>query len=225
MRLMIADDVKKMFKGLTVAALIIRDVNQSSPNIDEFNKVKYAVISKIRNRYPDQSTLVKDPMIRVYRNFYWKQIGLDPTKIRPASEALIRRIINGDEIPSINPVVDAYNLASIETGLPMSAYDLESIKGELVVRFSSPGEKFQAIGWENEKSLERKLLVLSDEEGIISLYPYRDAVRSRVRDETRSIILVVYGVAGIQRLSLLYGLKKACKYIRLVVGGSVDKLL
>ena len=39
--------------------------------------------------------------IRAYRDFFWK-LGIDPTKIRPAAEALIRRILGGKEIPRIN---------------------------------------------------------------------------------------------------------------------------
>jgi len=55
------------------------------------------------------------PIIRAYRDFYWRVLGIDPTKQRPAQEALLRRILRGEPLPRISPVVDAGNAASINT--------------------------------------------------------------------------------------------------------------
>ncbi|MFN3268498.1 MAG: phenylalanine--tRNA ligase beta subunit-related protein, partial [Zestosphaera sp.] len=68
------------------------------------------------------STLKDNEVIRAYRNFYWK-IGIDPTKTRPSSEALIRRLLRGS-FPRLNLVVDAGNIASAETLVPIGIYDI-----------------------------------------------------------------------------------------------------
>src|SRR3979409_2153884 len=59
-------------------------------------------------------TLKDEPNLRAYRDFFWR-VGVDPTKVRPAAEALLRRVIQGKPFPRINALVDAYNLASAET--------------------------------------------------------------------------------------------------------------
>ncbi len=43
----------------------------------------------------------------------YKQVGLDPTKTRPSSEALWRRVRRGDELPRINSLVDIINWCSV----------------------------------------------------------------------------------------------------------------
>ncbi len=64
--------------------------------------------------YPFLEGLKDEPIFRTYRDFFWT-MGVDPTKVRPAAEALIRRILVGRSMPRINTVVDAYNLASMTT--------------------------------------------------------------------------------------------------------------
>jgi DNA/RNA-binding domain of Phe-tRNA-synthetase-like protein len=68
-------------------------------------------ISELRQRFRLE-TLKDEPVIKAYRQFYWS-LGIDPTKLRPSSEALVRRCLQGTVIPRINNVVDANNLASI----------------------------------------------------------------------------------------------------------------
>ena len=103
------------------------------------------------------------PVVRAYRDFYWR-IGIDPTKVRPASEALARRFISSGSLPRINNVVDAGNLASLETLVRIGLYDLGRVRGEMVLRFSQEGESLVDIA-----GLERRLggndFVLADDLG------------------------------------------------------------
>lgn len=64
--------------------------------------------------------------IRLQRDFFWR-MGVDPTKVRPASKALLRRIVLNKGLPRVSPIVDAYNLASVKTLLTFSAFDLKRI--------------------------------------------------------------------------------------------------
>lgn len=66
---------------------------------------------------------VKDiQKLRAQRDFFWR-MGIDPTKVRPASEALLRRILQDKRLPRVSPIVDAYNLASVKTLLTFSAFE------------------------------------------------------------------------------------------------------
>ena len=59
----------------------------------------------------------------------YKRVGLDPTKTRPSSEALLRRVRKGDELPRINSLVDVINWCSLESQLPFGLYDRDQISG------------------------------------------------------------------------------------------------
>lgn len=155
-------------------------------------------ILELRSRMKISKEELKDhPTIRTLRDFYWS-IGIDPTKTRPSSEALVRRLLNNNTIPKINNVIDAGNIASIETFVPIGIYDLNKIKGVLTLRHAKEGEEF--IDITNKKYiLDAKKIVLTDELGVIHLFPYRDAYRSRVTNYTTKVLIVACGIKGIDR--------------------------
>ena len=62
----------------------------------------------------------------------YKRVGLDPTKMRPSSEALLRRVRKGDPLPRVNCLVDVINWCSVETQLPFGLYDLATDRGDRV---------------------------------------------------------------------------------------------
>ena len=59
----------------------------------------------------------------------YKRLGLDPTKVRPSSEALLRRVRKGDPLPRVNSLVDICNWCSVETQLPFGLYDFDPHRG------------------------------------------------------------------------------------------------
>src|SRR5262249_58124616 len=62
----------------------------------------------------------------------YKRVGLDPTKRRPSSEALLRRVRKGEPLPRINTMVDVCNWCSLEFQLPYGLYDAAHIDGDRV---------------------------------------------------------------------------------------------
>jgi len=177
----------------------------------ELEASKYEVIKNVRERYNLES--LKDmPTFRFYRDFFWR-IGVDPTKNRPAAEALIRRILGGGSIPNINTLVDSYNLASIETEIALAAFDSGKINGELLMRSSKIGEKFEGIGMARPMTFQGGEVVVSDSEKLIAVYPYRDAEDTKVTESTVDIILMICGVPGIQNEMLLKAGKVAVEYL------------
>jgi len=73
----------------------------------------------------------------------YKRVGLDPTKTRPSSEALRRRIRKGGELPRINTAVDIVNWCSLETQLPFGLYDADRIEGtDVALRLGRDGEEY-----------------------------------------------------------------------------------
>ena len=71
----------------------------------------------------------------------FRRFGTDPTRMRPSSEALMRRITKGESLPRINSLVDVANALSVQLQVPVGLYDLGKVKGEeLVIRLGRDGE-------------------------------------------------------------------------------------
>ncbi|MBQ6004274.1 MAG: hypothetical protein IJT63_03625 [Lachnospiraceae bacterium] len=119
----------------------------------------------------------------------YKAFGKDPGKHRVSSEALIRRIRRGDELYHINNVVDVNNLISIKSGLSLGSYDLDKLKGDIILRRALPGEGYQGIG--KELLNMENFLVLCDEEGMFGS-SHSDSVRAMVTEETKDVLTVIY---------------------------------
>ena len=164
--MIIHEDIRKTFPGLFIVEGDIGPLSITDKN-PRLEILKNEVITEIKGRFTLEQ--VKDePLFRAYRDFFWS-VGVDPTKTRPASEALVRRILAGKPLPSINTAVDAYNLASIRTGVPIGAFDADLLHGELSMRFAQEGEEFLGIGMEKPINLQKNQVILIDERDYCSV--------------------------------------------------------
>ncbi len=117
------------------------------------------------------------------------RLGVDPTKSRPASEALLRRVLQGKGLPQIQPTVDVCNLASLEHQLPLGLYDRAHVKGAIYARIGRPGEGYEGIRKGRVNLAGRPLL--ADDEGPFGA-PTADSSRTQVTDETVGLLAVIY---------------------------------
>jgi DNA/RNA-binding domain of Phe-tRNA-synthetase-like protein len=216
MSLKIDSKLKTRFPDLNVLTHHIKGVHVQKRD-NELENFKVEVMKQVREDYNLDS--VKDhPTFRAYRDFFWS-IKIDPTKIRPAAEALIRRIIAGKTLPRINTLVDAYNLASIKSRIALATFDADKLEGDLLMRFAEEGEQFIGIGMEKPLILKGGEIVVSDEEKLVAIYPYRDADNTKVTEKTENVTIVVCGVPGIPKRDLENASQVAVEYINRFCGG------
>ena len=157
-------------------------------------------------------------IIRAYRDFFWR-VGIDPTKIRPASEALIRRILSDKPFPRISTLVDAYNLASVVSGIPIAAFDMDKIVGKLQMRKSKIGETFLGIGMDEPQKLSGVEVIVSDSEKLVAIYPYRDADASKVTETTKNVLFLICGVPNVEDRALNESKRIVIEFITKFCGG------
>ena len=205
------EDIITTFPGLFVVEGDVGPVSIEKNNAN-LEMLKQTIITEVNERYTLEQ--VKDePLFRAYRDFFWS-VGVDPTKTRPASEALIRRILAGKPLPSINTAVDAYNLASIRTGVPIGAFDADLLHGELSMRFAQEGEEFLGIGMEKPINLQSNQVILIDEKEIIAVYPYRDSDGTKITPDTINIHIVSCGVPKIEKETVMLAYDLAAGYLK-----------
>ncbi len=143
-------------------------------------------------------------------------------KTRPSGEALLRRVLHGDELPRISTVVDAYNLASMKTIVPISGFDKDCLNLPFHVRFARKGESFLGIGMNQPAILNDNVLVLTDKNQVLCIYPYRDADRTKITENTKNVLLICYGAPEITSETLLDAMNLTLSYIQKVAGGNIE---
>ena len=126
--------------------------------------------------------------IAAVRTMY-KRVGLDPTKTRPSSEALLRRVRRGDSLPRINSMVDVCNWCSLEFQLPYGLYDASRIEGDVELRIGRDGESYPGIRKDDVNVGGR--ITLADTLGPFG-NPTSDSARTMVTTSTTRALLVVF---------------------------------
>jgi len=212
-------EILAAFPGLSVAEGDVGplSIQEKSPRLEA---LRDEIVCSVRERYTLER--IKDePLFRAYRDFFWR-VGVDPTRTRPASEALVRRILSGGKIPGINTAVDAYNLASVRSGIPIAAFDADTLAGDLTLRFAREGEGFLGIGMERPVVLRKNQVIMTDAEQIIAIYPYRDSDTTKVTQKTRNIRIITCGVPSIGREQLIEAYDLCAGYLKEYAGGIVN---
>ena len=139
-----------------------------------------AAEAAVRMRPPEE--------IAAVRTMY-KRVGLDPTKTRPSSEALLRRVRRGDSLPRINSMVDVCNWCSLEFQLPYGLYDASRIDGDVELRIGREGESYPGIRKDDVNVGGR--ITLADTQGPFG-NPTSDSARTMVTTATTRALLVVF---------------------------------
>jgi len=199
----IVPELQSSFPGLRVVELKMEGlkVEGTNPALESF---KREVQDRVRHGFASLTEVKDRPIFRAYRDFFWR-VGIDPTKVRPAGEALTRRILGGRDLPTVNTVVDAYNIASVETLVAIAAFDLGTIDEEsLLMRRAMKGERFHGIGMVSPDSLTGIEVVIEDQKSgkLVAVYPYRDSDDSKVTERTKGVLFMMCGVPGIDDLTL-----------------------
>jgi len=131
--------------------------------------------------------LGEDPAVAALRRLF-KAAGTDPARYRPSSEALLRRLLKGDELPAIHPLVDLNNQLSIELKVPSCVMREGSFDFPVTLRAGAPGESLDSM--RGPLDLAGKPL-LADAQGAFGT-PITDAHRVKVLPETTAGWLVAY---------------------------------
>jgi DNA/RNA-binding domain of Phe-tRNA-synthetase-like protein len=157
------------------------------PLIEEIRDRAAALLREHAGRRPAEIEALR-PARELYRGF-----GIDPTRTRPSSEALLRRVLRGLPPPRVLNAVDLGNLLSLRFLLPIGLYDAGKIRGGVTVREGAPGESYAGIRKEEVRVAGRP--VVADERGPFG-NPTSDSLRTCVEAATRELWMVVFTPAS-----------------------------
>ena len=132
-------------------------------------------------------TLSSEPTVAALRRLF-RTAGCDPTRYRPSSEALVRRVLKGAELPEIHPLVDLNNCLSALLGVPCCVMKEGCFAPPLVFRSGKEGESYNSL--RGPFNLEGKPL-LTDTLGPLDA-PITGSERAKVTADTIRAWLVAY---------------------------------
>jgi DNA/RNA-binding domain of Phe-tRNA-synthetase-like protein len=118
----------------------------------------------------------------------FRAAGCDPTRYRPASEALLRRLVKGGELPSIHPLVDVNNILSATLAAPCCVMADGTLGSSFVFRSGREGESYESL--RGPFNLAGKPLLLDDLGPVDT--PITGGVRVKVSPGTERAWLVAY---------------------------------
>ncbi|MPM79992.1 hypothetical protein SDC9_127035 [bioreactor metagenome] len=185
MRLIIDKSIKRVVPNCRLGYVIVNAVNvRGTPPAlaREFSQLQ-AEAAKMYNI----DILQTVPRIIAVRSMY-KKLDFDPSRYRPASEALVRRVLNNKGLYFVNSAVDVNNYCSIKYLMPFGLYDADQIQGDITYRMAEKGFYVNISG--KEVSTNGKPF-LADQDGVFG-NPTSDARRTAVTLSTKNIMSVVY---------------------------------
>lgn len=137
--------------------------------------------------FKDHPNLVA--MQAVHRSF-----GNNPNKFPPSVQALLKRVLKGGNLPSINPLVDLYNVISLKYVVCAGAEDMDRCSGDVQLTYASGSEHFVPLGETVEDPPLAGELVYKDDAGVICRkLNWREGDRAKITYETKNAIIVVEG--------------------------------
>lgn len=175
------------FVGACVEARVV-----NTPYCEELWQEIEAMGERFRQELTTE-TLKDITSIAATRRVY-KACGKDPSRYRPASEALIRRVLQGKELYQRDTLVDLVNLASIAYGYSIGGFDADRFVGDtLTLGIGREGEPYEGIG-RGLLNIEG-LPVYRDAEGGVGT-PTSDNERTKMTLDTTHLVVLINGYDG-----------------------------
>jgi len=163
------------------------DAVRVTPSDQALAQLMDEVCERKRREFTLESLADSKPVRDVRAMF--REWGIDPSKYRPSSEALLRRVVQGKGLYRVSNVVDVGNLGSIETGWPFGCHDRSRIQQPIEFRHGLAGESYEGIG-KKTWNLEGRP-VLADPAGPFGS-PISDSTRSMITESAKDVVIVIY---------------------------------
>ena len=190
MKVIVSQEIAQVCPGFVGACVDAAVVN--TPYSEDLWQEIAARCSQFRQQL-DTESLKDVASIAATRRVY-KACGKDPSRYRPASEALIRRVLQGKELYQVNTLVDLVNLASIVFGYSIGGFDADKFQGDtLTLGIGREGEPYEGIG--RGMINIHGLPVYRDALGGVGT-PTSDNERTKILQTTTHLVVLINGYDG-----------------------------
>jgi DNA/RNA-binding domain of Phe-tRNA-synthetase-like protein len=171
--------------GMVVATGV--DNTRASKEIDDL--LTQAIEGLRKNFFADKAQ--EHPRIKPWRMAFSK-LGISGSKFPSSIESMARRILKGDPFPRINPLVDLYNSISLRYLVPMGGHDLDTLKGNISLRFAEGWESFTPLGGGETVVVPKGELVYRDDHEVLTRnWVWRQCEKDKATEKTKNIFIPI----------------------------------
>ena len=173
----------------TVVIGVAKQVNPQAPLSADFLAKKKEMEDWALNC--DLSSVKEEPVVQGYLDLL-KDVGRSVKKNPPTILALIKNIQSRGFLPTINSVIDIYNVECLSSFLAIGGHDLDKIQGPIEFTISQREDSFLPI-LSTEKHVSESDPVYRDQQGIMAWLDVRDGERYKMEETTRNVLFIIQG--------------------------------
>ncbi len=203
---------------LTVGLVVAKNITNPPSSPDVIARLRKAE-ADVRARFTTVDAVKDHPNIAAWQTVH-KSFGSNPNKFPPSILALLKRVVNGKDLPSISTLVDLYNILSLEHIVPAGGEDLNACHGDIRLCLAQGNESFRTIGGTEDEPPEPGEIIYRDDDGAICRkFNWREAERTCLTNNTTNAVLVLEAVPPMTREGLESALKELYTLVLAHCGG------
>jgi DNA/RNA-binding domain of Phe-tRNA-synthetase-like protein len=183
----IQKEIFDILPDLTIGMLVAKGVDNTHPSKEIDDLLAKAVEEVKKNFVGDKAQ--EHPRIKPWRTAFSK-LGISGSKFPSSIESMARRILKGDPFPKINPLVDLYNSVSLRFLVPMGGHDLDTLEGNIHLRFTEGWEPFTPMGGGETVTVPKGELVYRDDREVLTRnWVWRQCEKDKTTEKTKNIFI------------------------------------
>jgi DNA/RNA-binding domain of Phe-tRNA-synthetase-like protein len=219
----VKSEVFELNPQLQFGILVGKGLNNSESKPSDVDLLRCA------ENYVRQSISEKElrslPIIQNYRDTMQKA-GINPNKYPSSTEAMLKRVLKGSALPTINALVDLCNVVSLENQISLGGHDLRDIHDDLCVCFSKGTERFLPFGAKEYETVEKGELIFTSGDIVQTRkWIWRPSELGKMMLDTKDVFFQLVGFEGSEEGSLIKGLDTLEKFIVERFGGTCHRYI
>lgn len=206
-----------VFPDAKIGIVLIRGIDNRIVDATKFETLLREA-EKEAAKYFTEAEFSSNPVVKVWREAFQKF----KTKkgARSSIEALLKRVNNGGQIGTINPLVDIYNSISLKYALPCGGEDMDAFDGDVRLTMAVGDEPFVTLGSEESAPPYEGEVVYKDDAGAICrCWNWRESVRTMLTEETRKAFLCIELVDATREAAFVAALGELAETAKSHLGG------
>lgn len=208
--------------GIVGCYFVMRGMKNSATN-EEFQKLAQAELDEIRSSLTELA-IQSDGVLAGFRLLHQK-VNCSNRKHVASPENLLGMLLRNGRLPTINLIVDIYNLVSCQTRLALGAHATDKVEGGVELRLTKGDELFVPLGSDKPKPVGRGEYAYVDRSNeIICRLEVRQVEKTKVTLDTTSCFYIVQGNSNTPPMLVRMATERLIELTQRFCGGTVDML-
>jgi DNA/RNA-binding domain of Phe-tRNA-synthetase-like protein len=183
----VSPEVRALFPDLAIGIVQAIGIDNAKQSDDLRGEIR-ARAEVVRGSYSTDK-LLEVPQVAMWREAY-RLFGAKPKESKPTAEAILRRVLQGAELPRISDCVDAYLATELRYMLPIGGYDMDTVDGAIRLIRAAGGEEFHPLGSSANETVKPGEVIYRDRARVLTRkWNFRDCDECKITASSTTIAL------------------------------------